>query len=82
MGFLGIADVWAKSRRPATGGANLSTVAASLWCRGRRKSRPLLPFLFWEGVRIFTVELYLKVRSAHFQDGLSARQIARDFGIS
>jgi transposase len=28
------------------------------------------------------VELYLKVRQAHFQDGLSGRQIARDFGIS
>ncbi len=31
---------------------------------------------------IYTVELYLKVRHAHFQDGLSGRQIARDFGIS
>jgi len=30
---------------------------------------------------IFTVDLYLKVRQAHFQDGLSGRQIARDFGI-
>jgi len=28
------------------------------------------------------VELYLKVRQAHFQDGVSGRQIARDFGIS
>jgi len=28
------------------------------------------------------VELYLKVRCAHFQDGLSGRKIARDFGIS
>mgnify|MGYP000875611719 FL=1 len=28
------------------------------------------------------MELYLKVRRAHFQDGLSGRQIARDFGIS
>ena len=28
------------------------------------------------------MELYLKVRQAHFQDGLSGRQIARDFGIS
>jgi len=28
------------------------------------------------------VDLYLKVRHAHFQDGLSGRQIARDFGIS
>jgi len=28
------------------------------------------------------VELYLKVRQAHFQDGLSGRRIARDFGIS
>ena len=28
------------------------------------------------------MELYLKVRCAHFQDGLSGRQIARDFGIS
>ena len=26
--------------------------------------------------------MYLKVRQAHFQDGLSGRQIARDFGIS
>ena len=26
--------------------------------------------------------LYLKVRHAHFEDGLSGRQIARDFGIS
>lgn len=31
---------------------------------------------------IFTVELYLKVRRAHFQDGLSGRQIFRDFRIS
>ena len=28
------------------------------------------------------MELYLKVRRAHFQDGLSGRQISRDFGIS
>jgi len=28
------------------------------------------------------VEMYLKVRRAHFQDGLSDRAIARDFGIS
>lgn len=28
------------------------------------------------------MELCLKVRRAHFQDGLSGRQIARDFGIS
>jgi len=28
------------------------------------------------------VDLYLKVRQAHFQDGLSGRQIALDFGIS
>jgi DNA-binding transcriptional regulator LsrR (DeoR family) len=28
------------------------------------------------------VELYLKVRRAHFQDGLSGRQISRDFRIS
>ena len=28
------------------------------------------------------MDLYLKVRLAHFQDGLSGRQIARDFGIS
>jgi|TARA_R110002124_G_scaffold221811_1_gene387262 transposase len=28
------------------------------------------------------VDLYLKVRQAHFQDGLSGRQIARDFGVS
>jgi transposase len=28
------------------------------------------------------VELYLKVRRAHFHDGLSGRAIARDFGIS
>ncbi|MAQ38446.1 MAG: IS21 family transposase [Thioclava sp.] len=26
--------------------------------------------------------MYLKVRQAHFQDGLSGRQIARDFGVS
>ncbi len=31
---------------------------------------------------IDTVDLYLKVRRSHFQDGLSGRQIARDFGIS
>ena len=31
---------------------------------------------------IYTVDLYLKVRRAHFQDGLSGRQIARDFGLS
>ena len=28
------------------------------------------------------MDLYLKVRRAHFQDGLSGRRIARDFGIS
>jgi len=28
------------------------------------------------------VDLYLKVRHAHFEEGLSGRQIARDFGIS
>ena len=28
------------------------------------------------------MDLYLKVRQAHFHDGLSGRQIARDFGIS
>ena len=28
------------------------------------------------------MELYLKVRCAHFQDGLSGRRIAQDFGIS
>ena len=28
------------------------------------------------------MDLYLKVRHAHFEDGLSRRQIARDFGIS
>ena len=28
------------------------------------------------------MELYLKVRHAHFEEGLSGRQIARDFGIS
>jgi transposase len=31
---------------------------------------------------IFTVDLYLKVRRAHFEEGLSGRQIARDFGVS
>ena len=28
------------------------------------------------------MDLYLKVRRAHFEEGLSGRQIARDFGIS
>lgn len=28
------------------------------------------------------MDLYLKVRHAHYEDGLSGRQIARDFGIS
>ena len=28
------------------------------------------------------MDLYLKVRRVHFQDGLSGRRIARDFGIS
>ena len=40
------------------------------------------PFVLREGLGIFTVGLYLKVRHAHFEDGLSGRQIARDFGIS
>ncbi|MGR3507946.1 MAG: IS21 family transposase [Sulfitobacter sp.] len=31
---------------------------------------------------MYIVDLYLKVRQAHFQDGLSGRQIARDFGVS
>jgi hypothetical protein len=30
---------------------------------------------------IFTVDLYLKVRRAQFEEGFSGRQIARDFGI-
>lgn len=34
------------------------------------------------GLGIFTAELYLKVRRAHFQDRLSGRQIARDFRVS
>jgi len=37
---------------------------------------------FREGLEIYTVEMYLKVRRAHFHDGLSERAIARDFGIS
>ena len=28
------------------------------------------------------MDLYLKVRRAHFEEGLSGRQIARDFGVS
>ncbi|MDP2520539.1 hypothetical protein Q8W33_18350, partial [Shimia thalassica] len=28
------------------------------------------------------MDLYLKVRHAHFEEGLSGRQISRDFGIS
>jgi response regulator of citrate/malate metabolism len=40
-------------------------------------------FLFLqEGWEIFTVEIYLRVRQAHFADGLSGREIARQFGIS
>lgn len=31
---------------------------------------------------MFTVEIYLRVRRAHFHDGLSGREIARQFGIS
>ena len=31
---------------------------------------------------MFTVEFYLKVSRAHFQDGFRGRQIARDFAIS
>jgi len=41
-----------------------------------------MPFRLREGLGIFTVELYLKVRRAHFHDGLSGRAIARDLGIS
>jgi transposase len=33
-------------------------------------------------MRIFTVDLYRRVRIAHFKEGKSSRQIARDFGIS
>ena len=33
-------------------------------------------------VWIFTVDIYLRVRRAHYQDGLSVRKIARQFGIS
>ena len=28
------------------------------------------------------MEIYLRVRRAHYQDGLSGREIARQFGIS
>jgi len=35
-----------------------------------------------EGTGIFTVEIYRRVRIAHFKEGKSRRQIARDFGIS
>jgi transposase len=35
-----------------------------------------------EGGEIFTVDLYRRVRIAHFKEGRSSRQIARDFGIS
>lgn len=31
---------------------------------------------------IFTVEIYRRVRIAHFKEGKSSRQIARDFGVS
>ncbi len=40
------------------------------------------PFGIREGLGIFTVDLYLKVRHAHFEEGLSRRQISQDFGIS
>ena len=46
------------------------------------KTGHLCPFDNREGLGIYTVDLYLKVRRAHFQDGLSGRRIARDFGIS
>ena len=58
------------------------TVAAVLSSGGLLKSRPLLPFRYSGGLGIFTVDLCLKMRQAHFQDGLSDRQIAREFGIS
>ena len=32
-------------------------------------------------VEIFTVEIYLRVRRSYYQDGLSRREIARQFGI-
>lgn len=35
-----------------------------------------------EGLGICTLDLYVQVRHAHFEDGLSRRQISRDFGIS
>ena len=49
---------------------------------GGEKSSSLRSFCFEEGREIFTVEIYLRVRRAHYQDGLSGREIARQFGIS
>ncbi len=46
------------------------------------KSRSLMPFRYSrKGLETYTVEIYLKVRHDHFQETLSGRAIARDFGI-
>ena len=59
-----------------------ATVATALYCRGGVIVGHFCPFGVREGEGILTVGLYLKVRQAHFEDGLSGRRIARDFGIS
>ena len=64
------------------GGAILGHGRRRCGVAGGVKVGHFYPFCFGEGLGIYTVDLYLKVREAHFQDGLSGRQIARDFGIS
>ena len=59
-----------------------ATVAVPLWCRGRRKSRPLLPFHIMGGREDIYCGIVFEGAPRHFQDGLSGRQITRDFGIS
>ena len=61
----------ANHRRMRTAVQNSVTVAAGQSRCGRRKSRPLWPFLWQQGGgEIHTVELYLKVRLALMRRGV------------
>lgn len=66
------------------GGAILGHSSAGILAvRAAQKSSTFcLNCLSREGWRIYTVEVYLPVRRAHFDEGRSKRSIARDFGLA
>ena len=57
--------------------AGISRVRAA-----QKSSSFCLNCLSREGWRIYTVEVYLQERRAHFDEGRSKRSIARDFGFA